>query len=95
MVSLALTKDFTEFERIGSLLPPEDKDAALFPRKINGKWILIHRPVTVSGEPGMHIWASSSKDLQHWENHRVLIPASCARRCLVGCEQGWFKCTAA
>lgn len=75
MVSLALTKDFTEFERMGSLLPPEDKDAALFPRKINGKWILIHRPVTVSGEPGMHIWASSSKDLQHWENHRVLIPA--------------------
>ncbi len=75
MVSLALTKDFTEFERMGPLLPPEDKDAALFPRKINGKWILIHRPVTVSGEPGTHIWASSSEDLKHWGDHRVLIPA--------------------
>ncbi|HTF68198.1 MAG TPA: hypothetical protein VK638_36520 [Edaphobacter sp.] len=43
-VSLALTKDFKSFERYGVVMPPEDKDAALLPRKIGGRWALIHRP---------------------------------------------------
>ena len=75
MVSLALTKDFHEFERMGPIMPPEDKDAALFPRRIGGKWILIHRPVAASHEPGTHIWASSSPDLKNWSDHRIIIPA--------------------
>ena len=48
-VSLALTKDFQSFERFGVIMPPEDKDAALLPRRINGYWAMIHRPVTTSG----------------------------------------------
>ena len=35
-VSLAMTKDFRRFERFGVIMPPEDKDAALLPRRING-----------------------------------------------------------
>ena len=75
MVSLALTEDFQKFERMGAILPAEDKDAALFPRKIGGKWILIHRPVATCVEPGTHIWASSSDDLKNWSNRKILIPA--------------------
>ena len=30
LVSLATTKDFKTFERLGPVMPPEDKDAALF-----------------------------------------------------------------
>ena len=26
-------------------MPPEDKDAALFPRRFDGRWAMIHRPV--------------------------------------------------
>ena len=37
-VSLALTEDFRRFERIGNILPPENKDAALLPRRIDGRW---------------------------------------------------------
>ena len=74
-VSLAMTKDFQEFERLGPILPPEDKDSAIFPRKIGGKWMLIHRPMAASLVPGTHIWASSSDDLIHWSDPRVLIPA--------------------
>ena len=43
-VSMALTKDFRSFERLGVVMPPEDKDAALLPRRINGEWALVHRP---------------------------------------------------
>lgn len=72
-VSLALTKDFREFERIGHIMPPEDKDAALFPRRINGCWALIHRPVPSSGPA--HIWLSLSQDLHHWGKHKILLKA--------------------
>ncbi len=75
MVSLAMTKDFVEFERMGVILPPEDKDAALFPKKVGGKWLLIHRPMAASTIRGTHIWVSSSDDLKNWSNHKILIPA--------------------
>ena len=58
-VSLALTKDFRSFERFGVIMPPEDKDAALLPRRINGYWAMIHRPVTTLGA---HMWISYSPD---------------------------------
>ena len=69
-VSLALTKDFKKIQKIGALLPPEDKDASLFPRKFEGRYVLIHRPI-VSGEA--HVWISFSPDLVHWGDHRVLL----------------------
>lgn len=70
VVSLAITKNFKSFARLGSLLPPEDKDACLLPRRFRGRFALIHRPI-VRGEA--HIWLSFSPDLKHWGDHRVLI----------------------
>ena len=71
-VSLALTRDFRSFERLGVIMPPEDKDAALLPRRIGGCWTLIHRPVTPTGA---HMWVSYSLDLRHWGNHKVMLEA--------------------
>jgi len=71
-VSLALTEDFRSFERLGVIMPPEDKDAALFPRRIDGHWALIHRPAT---SLGAHIWISYSPDLRHWGRHRLILQA--------------------
>lgn len=70
-VSLALTEDFETFERQGVLLPPEDKDASLFPRKFDDRYVLIHRPI-VRGE--QHVWISFSPDLTHWGDHEILLP---------------------
>ncbi|MGB7949955.1 MAG: glycosidase, partial [Candidatus Binatia bacterium] len=71
-VALALTEDFQEFERYGMIMPPEDKDAALFPCRIGGQWALIHRPVSA---PGAHMWLSYSPDLRHWGRHRLMLEA--------------------
>jgi len=71
-VSLALTRDFRSFERLGVVMPPHDKDAALLPRRINGLWALIHRPTT---QKGAHIWISYSPDLKFWGRHRLLLEA--------------------
>ena len=71
-VALALTEDFKRFERYGMIMPPEDKDAALFPRRIGGQWALIHRPVSA---PGAHMWISYSPDLRHWGSHKLMLEA--------------------
>jgi predicted GH43/DUF377 family glycosyl hydrolase len=71
-VSLALTRDFRSFERFGVIMPPEDKDAALLPRRIGGNWAMIHRPVTTLGA---HMWISYSPDLRHWGSHRIMLEA--------------------
>jgi len=75
LVSLALTKDFENFEKLGAIMPPEDKDAALFPKRIHGKWVLIHRPISAHHGPGAHIWISRSDDLKYWGEHQILIKA--------------------
>ncbi|HOK47424.1 MAG TPA: glycosidase [Bryobacteraceae bacterium] len=72
-VSLALTEDFRSFERYGVVMPPEDKDAALLPRRIGGHWALLHRPVTTW--LGAHIWISYSPDLRHWGSHKLVLKA--------------------
>lgn len=69
-VSLALTDDFRTFEHYGEILPPEDKDAALFPRRVGDNWALIHRPVSPQGA---HIWISYSPDLRHWGSHKLIL----------------------
>jgi predicted GH43/DUF377 family glycosyl hydrolase len=71
-VSLALTKDFKSFERYGVIMPPEDKDAALLPRRIGGRWAMIHRPMTALGA---HMWISYSPDLRHWGSHKIILEA--------------------
>lgn len=71
-VALALTEDFREFERFGLIMQPDDKDAALLPRRIDGSFALLHRPMT---DLGAHIWISYSPDLRNWGGHKLLLPA--------------------
>jgi predicted GH43/DUF377 family glycosyl hydrolase len=73
LVSLALTRDFTEVRKMGPVMPPEDKDAALFPRRIDGRWAMIHRPSPLRGFA--HMWVSYSPDLRHWGDHELLLEA--------------------
>lgn len=74
MVSLARTKDFTSFARLGPVMPPEDKDAAIFPRRFGNRYAMIHRPVS-GGSSGAHIWLSFSPDMIHWGDHHILLHA--------------------
>ena len=71
-VALALTRDFREFERYGLIMQPDDKDAALLPRRIDGRFVLIHRPMSDSGA---HVWVSFSPDLRNWGGHKLALLA--------------------
>jgi predicted GH43/DUF377 family glycosyl hydrolase len=71
-VALALTEDFRTFERYGLVMQPDDKDAALLPRRIDGNFALIHRPMT---DLGAHVWISFSPDLRNWGAHKPMLMA--------------------
>ncbi len=70
-LGLARTDDFHSFERIALISEPDNKDAALFPRKIGGRYARLDRPLT--GSTG-HIWISYSHDLIHWGDSHVVMP---------------------
>ncbi|MFH1723164.1 MAG: glycosidase [Elusimicrobiota bacterium] len=74
LVSLAVTEDFKRFRRLGPVLRPSDKDAALFPRRFGGSWAMLHRPTIDPGGPA-HIWISFSPDLRHWGGSRIVMEA--------------------
>lgn len=73
LVSLATTRDFKTVKRLGPVMPPEDKDAAMFPRRFDGRWAMIHRPSPLRGNA--HMWVSYSPDLRHWGDHTVMLEA--------------------
>ena len=75
LVCLAKTRDFHSFERLRAVMPPENKDAALFPDRINGQWAMLHRPTPAMADVGRHIWISFSPDLKHWGDHQILMRA--------------------
>jgi len=75
VVALAATDDFRTFHRRGVLMPPEDKDAALFPHRFGSRFALLHRPVSSTPRQRADIWLSWSPDLRHWGDHAVLLHA--------------------
>lgn len=78
-VSLALTTDFRSFDRMGIALPPNNKDAAIFPELIAGRYAMLHRPTCP--DAGSGIWIAYSDDLRHWGAHRLVMSA---------CGAGWW-----
>jgi beta-1,2-mannobiose phosphorylase / 1,2-beta-oligomannan phosphorylase len=74
-VFLATTTDFRSVERLGIIRQPEDKNAAVLPERVGGKWILFHRPMTTFGGSRGEIVLSRSDDLRSWSApEQVLQP---------------------
>jgi predicted GH43/DUF377 family glycosyl hydrolase len=73
LVSLATTRDFVTFNRLGPVTLPENKDAAVFPVRFGGRYAMLNRP-SPSQPIGAHIWLSFSPDLLHWGDHQIVLP---------------------
>jgi beta-1,2-mannobiose phosphorylase / 1,2-beta-oligomannan phosphorylase len=72
-VYLATTKDFRTVERHGIIRRPEDKNAALFPYRFDGQWLLLHRPKTDYGGGRGEILLSRSADLASWSTPEPVL----------------------
>lgn len=65
--ALAASKNLLTWERLGIILPGENnKDHTLFPRRIQGKYALLHRRPP-------SIWLAYSEDLLHWSQHTTIM----------------------
>ena len=69
-VALATSADLLHWEKRGVVLGHDlfgdNKDAALFPEKIDGKYVMIHRPMP-------NIWISYSEDPFSWKDHICIM----------------------
>ena len=72
-IGLGVTDDFENFELMEIILPPWNRNAVLFPRKINGKYTMLHRPSDNGHTPFGDIFVSTSPDLIHWGRHRFVM----------------------
>lgn len=69
---LSKTRDFVNFEKFGVMFAPDNKDIALFPEKIDGRYYAFHRPsLKHLGAPSL--WLASSDNLLDWGRHQFVI----------------------
>jgi predicted GH43/DUF377 family glycosyl hydrolase len=71
-VGLQTTKNWQHFEHCGMILPPHNKDCAIFEEKIGDNFYCLHRPSSKE-IGGNYIWLAESPDGLHWGNHQCLI----------------------
>ena len=71
-VGLRTTLDWKNFQSHGMILPPHNKDCAIFEERIKDKYYALHRPSSVD-IGGNFIWIAESPDGIHWGNHQCII----------------------
>ena len=75
--AVAVTDNFEHFEFL-SLSLPDNRNMALFPEKIDGKFVRLERPMPVYSREraeAFDMWLSDSPDLRYWGNHRLVLGA--------------------
>jgi len=70
-VGMRSTKDWKSFQMHGIIIPPHNKDCAIFEEKINGYYYAFHRPSTMDNQN--NIWLARSPDLMHWGDHKCIL----------------------
>ena len=72
-IGLARTKDFVHFEQMENAFLPYNRNGALFPRKINGRYAMLSRPSDTGHTKFGDIFYSESPDLVFWGKHRHVM----------------------
>lgn len=74
-IGMAKTKDFKTFTRIENPFIPFNRNAVLFPRRINGNFVMLSRPSDSGHTPFGDIFLSESPDMTYWGRHRHVMSA--------------------
>lgn len=72
-IGMARTTDFKTFTRVENPFLPFNRNAVLFPRKIDGKFKLLSRPSDSGHTPFGDIYISESPDMKYWGCHRHVM----------------------
>lgn len=71
--ALLCSTDLVNFQRHGIIFASENKDVVLFPQRIAGDYVALHRPNPSSHFHPPQIWIARSPDLVHWGRHLPMI----------------------
>jgi beta-1,4-mannooligosaccharide/beta-1,4-mannosyl-N-acetylglucosamine phosphorylase len=74
-IGVAETKDFKRFKQLENAFLPFNRNGVLFPKKINGKYMMLSRPSDNGHTPFGDIYLSESPDMVHWGRHRFVMGA--------------------
>jgi beta-1,2-mannobiose phosphorylase / 1,2-beta-oligomannan phosphorylase len=100
---LLISPDLKQFTYVGNLTNPayDDRDVILFPEKIGGKYVTLHRPMEWTGKqygteyPAM--WIAFSDDLLEWKELKLLAKGKYDWESKIGgstppikTERGWL-----
>lgn len=83
-LGLGMTQDFKEFTRLENPFIPFNRNGVPFPRKVNGKYLMLSRPSDSGHTPFGDIFISESPDLTHWGKHRRVMKSG---------GSGWWQST--
>lgn len=78
-IGAAWTDDFEKFYQLENAFLPFNRNGVMFPRKINGKFVMLSRPSDNGHTPFGDIFCSESPDMCHWGRHRFVM----------GTTRGW------
>ncbi len=71
--SLAISRDLKNWQRKGIIFREQNKDAVIFPEKIRGKYVALHRPEGFFAFSRPSVWISYSPDLIYWGRERSIV----------------------
>lgn len=72
-ISVAQTKDFKVFHQLENAFLPYNRNGVLFPRKVNGNYLMLSRPSDNGHTPFGDIYLSQSPDMCYWGKHRLVM----------------------
>ena len=72
-IGMAYTYDFKTFTQFENAYLPFNRNGVLFPRKIDGRYMMLNRPSDGGHTPFGDIYLSCSPDLTHWGEHRLVM----------------------
>lgn len=96
-IGVAYSYDFKKFYQLENAYLPFNRNGVMFPRKINGKYLMFSRPSDNGHTPFGDMFISQSFDLEHWGYHRFVMQAQGWAWTKVGAgpipietEEGWL-----
>ena len=72
-IGVAWTEDFRTFHQLENAFLPFNRNGVLFPRKVNGMYMMMSRPSDNGHTPFGDIYVSQSPDLTFWGRHRYMM----------------------
>jgi beta-1,4-mannooligosaccharide/beta-1,4-mannosyl-N-acetylglucosamine phosphorylase len=83
-IGIAKTTDFKTFVQLENAFLPFNRNGVLFPRKIDGEFVMLNRPSDNGHTPFGDMYVSRSPDMTFWGKHRLVMKSG------VG---GWWEGT--